>query len=409
MVKTIKIITAICIYALATFPLFRENVSSIIIFSTSILLILNYFIGEIKTVTTLKTVILFTFPFWLFLIRELLSKNFNLEIALLHLLFLILPLLFIFKPNYLKKNFVKNFILIFQFSLLIKCLVYLFVFLKNNHIASLFIINNYNIPFFRNFISENYHHSIHSTYFSSFLLISFTLSLFDNSLKNWKQFFFMICNLLISSFFLLLFVSKVIILLYLLTIIYYLIDFLKKKNKKQTILISSIFLFLIIVNSFLFKNLLIKRFKESITQLNQPLIGDYHNSTNIRVAIYNCSFSLINNLPLLGYGNTLQDELNNCFEKNYESNFYKLHTYNAHNYYLNLILYGGFLFFALFFVYLIYIFKNSMKHKIAVVIFIQLLLVNFTENLFSRHYGIILFLIFICLFLSENQLKEEKF
>ena len=80
------------------------------------------------------------------------------------------------------------------------------------------------------------------------------------------------------------------------------------------------------MGSFLFIDIIGKRFSEITTEIDKPIVGNYHNSTNIRIAIFNCSTQLIKEVSFFGYGDSLQEHLDICYAQN-NSNFYKISTY----------------------------------------------------------------------------------
>lgn len=383
---------------LAAFPLMLPNFNSITIILCSLFTIINIIKSKEKIFFN-KSLFIYTGVFWMFLFYEIFCGDFNIEKVLLHLPFLVLPLLFYYKPSNLTSNILEKSIIIFQISVLLQCIIYLYIFLSSNNISQIFFIDNYNIPFFRTFVYENSLIPIHPTYFSAFLLVSFTFSLFFNYNLIKKVKLYSLLNILITTFFIFAFISKIIFLTFILTTLIYLVYRLIKKRKKYFKIFTLSFLALITSIAFSFNGLIKERFNEIKTEINRPLKGDYHNSINIRVAIIKCSLKLLDKAPVFGYGNDLQKELNGCFSNNYDSNFHQLHTYNTHNYYFNLLLFGGFFFLLLFLCFISFLlikFKTSILYVMFVV---QILLINFTENFFSRHYGIVLFMYFISLFL----------
>lgn len=399
-------ITKILYLLLAAFPLMKENINSIFIICC-VLFVIYDVIKSKRNISFTKELIVITLLFWMYLIHEVISSDFNTTRILLHLPFLIFPLLFWCKPNYIDERIKKQSILVFQGSVILQSVIYLIVFLKGNTLFQIFDINTYNIPLFRSYVSENSLVEIHPTYFSTFLLVSFTFSLFfkykEASIIKVRLH---ILNVLFTSFFIFIFISKIIILVFVGTIITYLFSLIKEKNKKK--LIRSICLVLIFGTIYFlsFKGLIKERFDEIRTEFNRPLVGKYYNSINVRVAIIKCSYKLLTKAPFFGYGNKLQSELNNCFKGNYNSDFYEITTYNTHNYYVNLVLYGGWLFLILFLFYLANIVIRIKHSRIAIVFLVQILVINFTENFFSRHYGIILFTYFISLFLFSKKIKR---
>lgn len=401
--KIVTKITTVLYLSLACFPLMKANINSIFIIFCSIFAIYEFVKNKRKVVINSRILIL-TSVFWVFLLHEVITSDFNSKTILLHLPFLIFPLLFIFKPGYINDKIKEYSLLVFQGSVVVQSLIYLFVFLKKYNLGQVFSINNYNIPLFRTYVFENTPIEIHPTYFSAFLLFSFTISLFFGVKKHTNKYFvFQIINILFTTFFIFVFISKIIIITLVFTIFVFIIRmFLNFKRKK---IIRIIIPLAIIGTLFYFgsRGLIKERFNEIRTEINRPLVGDYHNSINIRVAIIKCSFKIVKELPFWGYGQDLQKKLNDCYEMNNDSDFYTLATYNSHNYYLNLILYGGWLFLPLFIFFLIHLIWKENYPILVLAFILQVLIINFTENFFSRQHGIVLFIYFISLFLTPNR------
>ena len=397
----LKKITELSFLGLALIPLLKENVNSILIIICA-LLTLVYNLQSKERTKPVPQLWLLTLPFWMFLLHELLSQDNNFDRVLLHLPFLILPLIFAFKPNYINTNIKRKSLFVFQFSVLLQCAFYVLYFLINNPLDKFFYVQN-NIPFFREYVSENYFFEIHPTYFSSFLLISFTLSFF--LLKKSKKKIYAVLNMAIMTFFIFLFSSRMIILILLLTIICALFYVFFQKGIKQRLLILISTIVLLSLFIYPAREVFGARFKEIKTEIDKPIVGDYYNSTNTRMAILKCSFLVLKELPFFGYGNSLQEKLNNCYQENNDSNFYLKQTFNTHNYYINLVAYGGWIFLLLFIVYLFYVYRKIKYSILALFIFVQLLLINVTENYFSRHYGIVLsiYLLSMFIFIKERE------
>lgn len=395
-------VTKLFFLGLAILPLLRENINSILIIICALLTLIYNIQSKEKNKVKKEIILITTLPFWMFLLHELLSFDLNLERMLLHLPFLILPLIFAYKPKYITSEFKKKSLNIFQISVVLQSVVYMVLFLKNNPLNKLFYVRN-NIPFFREFVSENYLFEIHPTYFSSYLLISFTVSAFL-LIKNRKRVVHFI-NLFISTFFIFLLSSKMVVLTLALTIVFiaiYLMVHIKIKHKLLFLLAGLIVLSVIIYPA---KNVIGSRIQEVKTEFNKPIVGDYYNSTNTRIAILKCSMILLKEVPFFGYGDQLQSQLNNCYKKNNESDFYLKHTFNTHNYYINLVTYGGWVFLLLFLGYLFYLYKQINYSVLGLFLFFQFLTINLTENYFSRHFGIVLFtyLISIFIFLEKRE------
>tara|TARA_R110001592_G_scaffold83316_1_gene246712 strand:+ start:5327 stop:6541 length:1215 start_codon:yes stop_codon:yes gene_type:complete len=395
-------ITKFSFLGLALLPLLKENVNSILIILCSLLtLVYNIQTKEKRKLNPQLWIL--TLPFWMFFLHELLSLDNNFDRVLVHLPFLIFPIIFAYKPTYIDADIKKKSLFVFQISVLLQCSIYVIYFLLNNSISKFFYVQN-NIPFFREYVSENYFFEIHPTYFSSFLLVSFTVSLF--LLTKDKKNIFAIINMAIMVFFIFLFSSRMIVLTLLLTIVLSGIYLIIQRGIKQSILIIFSSLVLLAVLIFPAKNVIGKRFSEIKTEINKPIVGDYYNSTNTRMAILKCSFILLKEAPLFGYGDRLQEKLNTCYKENNNSNFYLKQTFNTHNYYINLVTYGGWFFLLLFVAYLFYVYKKINYSALGLFLFIQFLIINITENYFSRHYGIVLFAYLTAMFIFIQE-KEK--
>lgn len=392
-------ITKLSFLGLALLPLLKENVNSILIIICAILtLVYNIQTKEKRKVNTQLWIL--TLPFWMFFLHELLSLDNNFDRVLVYLPFLIFPIIFAYKPTYIDVGIKNRSLFIFQISMLLQCFIYVIYFLLNNSISKFFYVQN-NIPFFREYVSENYFFQIHPTYFSSFLLVSFTISLF--LLIKDKKNIFAIINMAIMVFFIFLFSSRMIILTLLLTIIFAVIYLILQKGLKQGVLVLISSFVLLAVLIYPAKDFIGKRFTEIKTEINKPIVGDYYNSTNTRIAILKCSFILLKEAPLFGYGDNLQEKLNACYQENNDSNFYLKQTFNTHNYYINLITYGGWVFLVLFIGYLFYVYKKINYSVLGLFLFIQFLIINVTENYFSRHYGIVLFSYITAMFIFTKE------
>ena len=389
--------------SLATIPLLKENYNSLLI----IICFLLTFIYSIKNRIRLKLeFLIYSIPFILFFIFELFNKEIQLDIIFRQLPFVFFPIIFLIKPTFINSQIKNKSLKVFQVSVFLQCIIYLITFLKSNSVFDLFNISSENIPFFRSFVMQNYLFEIHPTYFSSFLLFSLTISFFylnKNKLLN-------IINIIISIFFLFIFSSRIIIIILMLTVLCYIIYSFKTYVITSKIKSISLVGFLLLLFLLFNNNTVKQRFLEIKTEINKPVIGNYYNSTNIRVAIIKCNLQLLNNLPFFGYKNELQNQLNLCYENNNDSNFYKINVYNSHNYFIHLILYGGFLFFLFFIYYFYKIFKSISYSYLALFIFFQILIINLTENYLSRHFGIVLFSYFTSLFIfiRENKNAETK-
>jgi len=390
--------TKISFLALATLPFLKANYNSKVIILWAVVVLVSFFKINRKHKFNINDMV-YTLPFFMFFFYEIFSGSFNLSRIILVLPFLIFSTIFLLKPKFINEYIFNLSFLIFQISVLLQSFIYLFVFLKENSIFKLLDISSHNIPFFREYVTNNYLIELHPTYFSSFLLFSITISLFKFIKKRFFHFF----NIISSLFFIVLFSSRIIILLLLLTFVCYIIFIAYKNRKKESLIIGVIVLtvFLFIANTKVVKD----RFYEIKEQMNNPIVGSYYNSSNTRLAIYKCDYLLIKEVPFFGFGNNLQIKLNQCYADNNNSEFYQISVFNTHNYYFNLILYGGWFFLFLFLIYLFFIFERIKKNPLHLFVFIQFLLINLTENYLSRHYGIVLFCYFVVIFVTIN--KDE--
>ncbi len=394
MSKALEYFTKGAFISLATLPLLQPNHNSMIIILCSLLTLFYFFKNPEKHKFQFKN-LTFLIPFFLFLSYEFLSKSYNSKIILLNLPFLIFPLLFLYKPKFINYHIKIKSLIVFQVSVIIQTLLFLITFLLKNPMDKLFYISKENIPFFREYVSNNYFFEIHPTYFSSYILLSITISLFN--LKKAKIFNFL--NIIFSIFFLFLFSSRIVIILLLLTVLLFVFYSFSPKIKRGKLILIVSNLTILTVFCFLNNSFVSKRFDEIKNEISKPIIGNRYNSTNTRVAIYKCDVLLTEKVPFWGYGSNLQEELNNCFAENNDSDFYKISTFNTHNYYFNLILYGGVLFLLIFLLYLYIVFKSIRYNLLGLFIFFQILFINLTENYLSRHYGLVLFCYFTSLFI----------
>lgn len=132
-------------------------------------------------------------------------------------------------------------------------------------------------------------------------------------------------------------------------------------------------------------------------------------TTPVRVGIYNCAFSLIENNLILGYGvGDVQTELNKCYEQ-YRTNHFRNKDFNTHNYFLYIILSTGIVGLLFFISTLVYHIQSSIKNEdrayftFIIVFFVFLL----TENVLVRAYGIISYSFFSTVFVISN-FKHSK-
>jgi O-antigen ligase len=145
------------------------------------------------------------------------------------------------------------------------------------------------------------------------------------------------------------------------------------------------------------------------TALTVP-VGDQYNSTNIRVGILQCSWEVIQKNIILGAGvGSEKPLLNECYAK-FETVGYKNVYYNTHNQYLNLWLIAGIASLILFIYSLFYAARTAIRVKDHLLLFFIILisLTFLTENVLSRHAGIVFFYFFLCLMMAYHKQTIDK-
>ena len=121
-------ITKLSFLGLALLPLLKENLNSILIIICALLTLVYTIQSKEKKKITSQLWIL-TWPFWMFLLHELLTQDNSFERALVHLPFLIFPLLFAFKPSYINNDLKRKSLFVFQISVLLQCFIYVVFFI----------------------------------------------------------------------------------------------------------------------------------------------------------------------------------------------------------------------------------------------------------------------------------------
>ena len=131
-------------------------------------------------------------------------------------------------------------------------------------------------------------------------------------------------------------------------------------------------------------------------------------STNIRVAIYNCDLQLVkNNLPF-GVGfNNIQQCLNECYNSNYNAEFYKEVDYLSHNYFFYIFISSGILGFLGLLIFFFYLFKTVLRINtfMIYVVILNVSLMCFIEDFFFRQFGLFSFLM---LFFANYKNHEQN-
>lgn len=139
------------------------------------------------------------------------------------------------------------------------------------------------------------------------------------------------------------------------------------------------------------------------TPLETP-VGVYHNSTNIRVGIYKCTWELIREHPLAGIGaGSDRRMLTECYAR-FPTDVYQMKFYNTHNQYLNFWLLAGIPSLLLFLASIVWQYRLSAHRKDYTFLFFLLLMtIAFsTENILSRQAGIVFYYFFSCLLIMNS-------
>lgn len=399
----LKKLTIISFLSLATLPLFQEHHNSWIIISCLILTLVNLLKSN-KKIALNSSFLLLISPFFFVFLVQLLNSTFSLKTVLLNLPFVALPIIFANRPDYINERIKNKSLLIFQISVCVQAVLFFWVFLKNNALSTLFQVSQENIPFFREFVFEHSWVKIHPTYFSAFLLVSVTISL---SYIN-KSRVFHILNFVFCIFFLILFSSRIIILIFFATIGSFILYQFFSNQLSKKMKLGLVLLTFIVMIAFLKSDIVYERFEEIRTEISKPIVGNYYNTTNTRITIWKCDWELIKKAPFFGFGNDLQNQLNQCFASITKSDFYKMNTYNTHNFYIHIVLFGGWLLLLFFLIYFFVVFKWIRYSKLAIILFVQILLINLTENFLWRHYGLVLFTYFTALFVYIDEKRISK-
>lgn len=393
----------ILVPALFTFPLFKESISTflfILLASNTLFFTLaskNYKIRN-------REILYFTIPFWIILVTSLfyIHSIHNFRPIKNALYFLLFPLVFYYIPTvHFTKEKIRFYLNILKNVCLIVAIGYLIAFFWYYDFADLFLLK-YEIPKFRVFVYEEISFfKIHPTYYTSMLVLCSAYA-FDKVLKQKKyhELLYVILFVFIS-FMLLTRLNLVFLLLTLCFMVLFRSGF--SKTQKMLVIASSIIASIIMV----FSIPGIKyRFNELVNSYNRPPAGMAYDSTNIRAAIYNCCWEIAKTDYLLGVGFTnLGKELQNCYEENYDSEFYKQQGYLSHNYFYYIFLSSGIfgLLMYLFYVYKVAVAAWRIKHFLLYVCLINVFIMCLSEDFFYRQFGLFFYcLIFFTFYFSKK-------
>jgi O-antigen ligase len=128
--------------------------------------------------------------------------------------------------------------------------------------------------------------------------------------------------------------------------------------------------------------------------------GDLLSSTDLRVGVWRCDLTVIKDhfWSGVGAGNT-RDVLEACYEGYSQVEFFE-GEYNSHNQFAHFWLTGGVFSFIAFILYVLWLFRISWIHQnfplFCFLIFFSLII--FTENYFSRQFGMMFWSFFVAIF-----------
>jgi O-antigen ligase len=153
------------------------------------------------------------------------------------------------------------------------------------------------------------------------------------------------------------------------------------------------------------------RFVELFHSYNIKPENVAYDSTNIRMAIFDCTVSISKDNLLYGVGfENLQNNLNNCYKSNYDSSFYEGQSYMTHNYFFYILLSTGIMGLLLFLIYIINILRICLKSNLFLfkVFLLNVLVICIIEDYLYRHYGLLYFNLLLISFIQYSKNKESE-
>ncbi|SDQ14641.1 O-antigen ligase family protein [Flagellimonas zhangzhouensis] len=394
----------ILIYSVALLPLLSLKMVSVSI----ILFVLGACLGYEKHkvgASEVKLILVFSTLFFLYIISLIWTDDFAVGLKQIEkkMSFLIFPTtLFLLKPFKSFRN-INTFIKVYLISCAISsCIILLYIGFNLNEILQ----SNSNYVFsikLRQAINSAPFIGEHPIYFSLLLAVSVLLLIY-NRFSGWA------INALLFSIYgttLLIASSRGVILGLFVVMILIVFQNIKSRNKRYAVLTL---LFIMCFSSYLLPPIK-ARVNEIIFTKHLFPKGLHYNSFNLRMGIYSCSFDIIKDAPIYGYGPAdVQDRLDACYETKFETPAYAQQIYNTHNQYLDYLASFGILGFVLIICCFAYFIKISLGAKTNMYFnfLILFFLVLLTENLLSRNTGIVLFAAFNSL-LAFTILYKSKF
>lgn len=393
------------IYALALFPLLPRGVESVLMIAISALSVTYYILYRPKNVDKKKIgqSIVFGMLFFIYLFTLAYSDNLahGLKYLKIVLPILIFPIVFgIFLWGTIDKKKIAPVFDIYFYAILFYLVVIQIYLYFNEDIA---VITNWE---YRNAFEE--FTDVHGTYFSLWIAFALFIGYFkaENYFKKKKYLLLTLVGAI--AIYLVYWQLKLGARLpQFITVLLILVTFFKKtkKSKYRMAGVLGIMAFLSIL--MITKPNFLKRTKDLLNYDFTLPKGDYNydyatiTNEQIRNGIYYCSLSLIGSNWLTGYGiGDVDGELQNCYETKLDSNVYIMFNYNSHNQYFHVLLTAGVLGLLLFMgslslsIYLAYKRGQWLYLLFSILILFSLL----TENVLSRHDGILFYSFFNAIF-----------
>lgn len=416
----VKIIDKLPFFGLlliAAFPLFNIKVVSISLIIFALLSIL-YLSSNFKNNWNpdVKNFIITSIPFGLYIVGLTYTNDIHYAFKVLEtgLPLIIFPFIYfiILGERYKFKNSEINKLLnllVFSSSLLIIItILYLIITgtwkdFFNNEIF-LKAIQNKGVNTIRIAIEKTPFFGEHPTYFALFGSVTVIISLFR--ILNDKNLIFII-SLIIGLIGIIVSGAKMVIISFVMITIILIIF--KIKSKQNVFLIL---LFIIVSSGFILTQtpLLKNRFNEILVTKFEPPQGINYNSTNVRIAIIQCTFDTFKKSPIFGHGTGgSKAEMTNCYRQ-YDTDIFARHNYyyNSHNQYFSFAISFGLLGFLIFLFWIGWYVKKAIKYHdiLFLVIMINFIIIFLTENLLERQTGNILFSFLIPLLYKYNLQKN---
>jgi hypothetical protein len=386
------------ILLISMFPLLPKGAESVLMF---LFFVFSVFLCVKKKLhfnrRNIKGILSISFLFFLYILTSFYANNKsdNIKFIILTLPLFLFPLSFgILAPDLLLEKRIHLIKIVFIFSTLFSLLI-----------TNIFLYYRFPIEVsqweYRNAF-ENFT-KVHGTYFSLWIGFS-TILLFNylfNELPSRKKTVSIITILLMVSYFTYWQITINARLPLMITLLIIITIFIKsqKPNLRKVLFILILFFTTILV---------ILKFNDLKNKLNINLPeGKYEvmhktmNSEEIRAGIYFCSLTLIKDSWLFGHGiGDVNDKLNECYKEKIKSDVYQTFYYNSHNQYIQAFLVGGIFSFLFFLLSLIYLLKTAiLKNDKSFIFFIVLIICCFfTENILSRHDGVLFFSFFSSIF-----------